>query len=287
MSDNLPAIVEDDEFSIDGLEDFDDTRISMPRIAIVGDEGVFKDGNSGEEFTTLTGVPLGMIKQRAMFPKGTAELGPPQCKSNDAQTGYPSFDGDEDRIFPWDEAGLNPHGQNKDEHGRVTINCKDCPFARWSKVKGKDEKPRCTERHTYPLLYSTNGSSDYDHAGVLSIQSSSMSNSNRFLSAFKTARQPLYTATVELTLDKKKNGMVKYSVVQFKRLGTTDVADRPTFSEQLAGIREYLRRPPRFEGEGGPAEGTPEENANAKETIDSVEFSNPLSNYGKDDEIPF
>lgn len=300
MSDNLPAVIEDDDFTVDGLEDFDDARISMPRIAIVGDEGTFKDSNTGEEFTVLTGIPLGMIRQRAMFPSGTSELGPPQCKSNDGEIGYPSFDGDEDRVFPWDDAGLNPHSQDKDEFGRVILKCvkKDpntgklvpvCPFAQWTKGKGgKNDKPRCTERHTYPFLYSKDGDTkNFPNAGILSIQSSSMSNSNKFLSGFKTSKKPLYSAVVQLTLDKKKNGMVKYSVVQFTKLGVTDIVDYAGFSEQYQGIREFLRRPPRFEGEGGPVEGDAASNADAKSTIDSQEFSSPVSNFGDDDEIPF
>ena len=246
-----------------GLEDIQDDVTAVPRIGINHKGGTFKDTLSGEEFPKMYGVALGMIRQRVMWEPGDIEPGAkPQCKSQDAKTGYPNMSGKPGESFPWQEApGLDPNTQPTDEHGRIIISCEGCPFTEWGKrdAKGKSKPPPCKERHTYPIIYNTTPSSNgvyeppYMESGIVSFQGSGIAPSKKFLSGFVRAKLPLYSALIEIGLDVNKRGMVEYSVPNFKKISNVPQDEWELYARDLPTMREYLTRAPRPGDDSDPA----------------------------------
>lgn len=239
-----------------GLEDIENEVSGVPRIGINHRGGTFKDSLSGEEFPTIYGIMLGMVKQRVMWEQGDIEPGAkPQCKSQDAKTGYPNMSGKPGDSFPWKDApGLDPNTAPKDEHGRTILSCDSCPFAEWGprNEKGKPTPPRCNERYTFPVLYNKEAppatglyAPPYMESGIVAFQGSGISPSKKFLSAFVRGKRPLYSAVVQIDLDTNKRGMVEYSVPRFTKLGDVPQDDWELYARELAPLREYLRKPPR------------------------------------------
>jgi hypothetical protein len=256
VAENLPAVQQALEEYGTGLEDISADEVAIPRITINHADGVFKDRLTGEEFPEMHGILLGMIKQRVMWHPEISENSDsrPQCKSSDAQTGYPNLEGPrlEDK-FPWQDApGLDLNSLPKDEHGRVVIACATCPFAKWGEKKpGKttSEPPRCSERHTYPIMYTTQPGLPIDRAGIFSVQRSGIKDSKTFLAGFVQTKMPLFSAYVTIALLRKKRGMVNYAIATFKKTGPVPQEDWADYAKELAGIREFLRQSPRFDGE--------------------------------------
>ncbi len=238
-----------------GLEDIEDEISAVPRIGINHSAGTFKDSLSGEEFANIYGVLLGMVKQRVMWEKGDIEPGAkPQCKSQDAKTGYPNMGGKPGESFPWKDAPvLDPNLAPKDEHGRITLACETCPFAEWGprNEKGKSTPPACKERYTFPVLYNREdpGSSLYSppfmESGIVAFQGSGISPAKKFLSAFVRNKRPLYSAVTKISLDVNKRGMVVYSVPTFTKLTDVPDDDWELYARELGPLRDFLRRPPR------------------------------------------
>lgn len=250
---NLPAVQDAlDEYGT-GLEDISPDEVAIPRITINHADGVFKDRLTGEEFPVMNGILLGMIRQRVMWHPEISENGDgrPQCKSSDAVTGYPNMEGprQEDK-FPWEDAkGLDPNVLPRDESGRITIACATCPFAKWGDKKPgatTSPPPRCSERHTYPIMYTTDAGQPIDRAGIFSVQRSGIKDSKTFLAGFVQAKRPVFSSYAEISLERKKRGMVNYAIAKFKKTGPVPEEDWPKYAQELAGIREFLRQPPRF-----------------------------------------
>lgn len=230
-----------------GLEDFDSSRVTMPRLNIVHRDGVFENGQTSEKFSLVTGIALGMVKQRAMFHKemGKEKL-KPQCKSTDAQTGYPTMEGNTKDLFPWDKVAFTPNDLDKDEYGRPQIACATCPFAQWGPNR---TPPPCAERHAYPILFSDaedfKPGDEMPHRGIITFQKSGIKPSNTYLSSFRSGGTPLYGAYTRISLRREETGTVVYSVPRFARVGSTDQDDWRSYSDEYRALREYLRQPPR------------------------------------------
>lgn len=241
-----------------GLEDIEDEVTAVPRIGINHSGGTFKDSLSGEEFPSIYGIALGMIKQRVMWEQGDIEAGAkPQCKSQDAKTGYPNMSGKPGDSFPWNEAtGLDLATSAVDEHNRPIISCASCPFAEWGAkdAKGKSKPPRCKERYSFPVLYNRQSpeslglqpySPPYMDSGIVAFQGSGIAPSKKFLSAFVRSRRPLYSAVIRISLDVNKRGMVEYSVPVFQKLGDVPEDQWEIYARELGPLREFLNKPPR------------------------------------------
>lgn len=284
------ATTGESEWDDTGLEDFDSTRISMPRLSIEHPDGMFKNSQTTETFGKIRGVFLGMVKQRAMFhgemPK-EGKLGP-QCKSSDAETGYPTMKGKPEDLFPWSEVAFKPADLEKDEFGRPTIKCSACPFAQWDNKK----PPRCAERHAYPVLFSSDEGwtpgDEMPNRGIVSFQKSGIKPSIQFLTVFKNQKAPVYSQYAEISLQREKRGSVVYSVPVFKRLGATDREVWPEFSADLKGVREFLRQPPR-PGEDEESSGGSKPASSVVESTAKVSESAPVADpwASDDDDLPF
>lgn len=256
-SSNLPAIPDGLEGLDDGLEDFDG-GLQLPRLQLKHADRVFLDTATNEEYPTLVGIPLGMVRQRTMWPAEVGdEKGRPQCKSSDGIDGYPNMnDQGTDFEFPWEDFPISAEQASKDEFDRPVLKCTGCPFAEWTRnKKGKPVPPACKERYTFPFLYTTERRADgslnpkgpFDSAGVFSLQGSGIRPARQYMSRFKASRLPLYAAVVEITLRGESRGSVEYSVPEFKKLDNTSQSDWQMYSEQLQGVKEYLKAPPRPE----------------------------------------
>lgn len=247
---NLPAVPGHLET---GLDDFNPNEASIPRLSLNHKAGTFKENLTGTEYPALQGVILGLVKQRTMFNTEMPAEGSmkPQCKSNDAITGYPTMEGAREELFPWREFGANPAELPTDEFGRPTIPCASCPFAQW----GANRKPpRCAERYTLPMLYAVDGNdTELSGAGIISFHKSGIGPSKQYISSFVRAKKPLYTAVTVIGLDQHKRGMVEYSTPNFKKIGETDPEAWEDFSAQYKALREFLRQPPRADEENADA----------------------------------
>lgn len=250
---NLPAVQDNNASTVaTGLEDLDPNEIAIPRIRVEHAKGVFIDSLTGEEFPTMYGVLLGMVRQRVMWAKEVVDGGRPQCKSSDAITGFPNMEGpDADSKFPWAASGLAPEAQPTDEHGRIVIACNTCPFAQWGprKANGKSDPPPCKERFTFPIMYSTKEGGVVDRAGIVSFQGSGIKPSKDYMASFVRSSKSLYTAITEISLDMQKKGMVVFSTPRYKRIGDTAESEHEAWKEEMAQLRDFLRRAPRFNGE--------------------------------------
>ena len=236
-----------------GLEDLDPNEVQVPRIKVDHPNAVFKDGITGDEFPALDGVLLGMVMQRTMWRRdyNGENDARPQCKSNDAAIGFPNMDSsNQDDHFPWNEAvGINAATLEKDEHGRLTIPCAACPFSKWTGTRQKPKPPRCSEIHSYPVMYRSEDGGEIDRAGIVSFKGSGIRPSKQFLKSFAAAKRAVYTSEVRVTLRPEQNGMIRYAVPEFSRTGSVPESEWKAYAEELKGLREILREPPRFSGD--------------------------------------
>lgn len=63
-----------------GLEDIGAGELTVPRLEIVHEQGVFRDRNSKAEYSTLNCIILGVVKQRIMWDKTVDDGDKPQCR---------------------------------------------------------------------------------------------------------------------------------------------------------------------------------------------------------------
>jgi hypothetical protein len=229
-----------------GLEDFDPSEASLPRVQIVHKDGLFVDKQTNEQFPKIYGVFLGLIKQRAMWAKELEDDSKPLCKSNDAEWGYPNVTGPSHSLFPWAASTLDPNQQPRDEEGRITIKCETCPMAQWGRSSTKSTPPPCSERYTMPIHYSTTPGGQLDRAGIVSFHRSGITPLKAFISAFSRMRQPLFSAYMELGLSLQKRGQVDYSVPTVKRGAAVPPENWEDFAREYRSIREFLRQRPRM-----------------------------------------
>lgn len=282
-----------------GLEDFDVSRVTMPRLNIVHRDGVFENGQTSEKFSLVTGIALGMVKQRAMFHKemGKEKL-KPQCKSTDAETGYPTMEGNTKDLFPWDKVDFTPNDLARDEYGRPQIACATCPFSQWGPNR---TPPPCAERHAYPILFSDaedfSPGDEMPHRGIITFQKSGIKPSNTYLSSFRSGGLPLYGAFTRISLRREETGTVVYSVPRFARVGSTDREDWRSYSDEYRALREYLRQPPRPPEGAEAREAEPARPTSSGAVLDegrvaaaapaAAPKSAPAAVIDDDDELPF
>lgn len=224
---STPAVIDND--AVEGLEDFDmATDAVMPTLRIDHTEGVFKDGQSGEEFTELNVILLGLVKQRVLWePEIEEDKSGLLCRSYNFQIGHPN-----EEKFPYAEAGFTP--------GDTPLPCESCKLKEWG-THPKRSAPWCSSQLTFPLLRITDGGNMVPC--LFTVQRSALKDAQAYCSAFAGERVPLYTAITNLTLDNRKRGSVKFSVPKFKRTSKTEEASWNDFAQNYRSIREFIQRP--------------------------------------------
>lgn len=218
----LPAIPADDML---GLEDLSMSDVALPRINILGIDGVFEHSLSRERFERLDCVILGLVRQRILWP---AEMGdeksPPLCRSMDFKVGTPSAD------FPLQAAGLKSLPD--------VISCETCALKEWgSHPQGK--RPWCGEQwHFAIMLLDNDGAMS---PAIWTVRSSGITPARGYLSSFLTKRKPSFTNVTHVTLDQRKRGTVRYSVPIFAMGDRTDAELYPVFRDTYLAARSFLQ----------------------------------------------
>ena len=264
------AVATSSDAGIDGLEDFESSDLVMPRLKIVGKDATFEDNLTGEAHSKITVVLLGLVKQRILWAPEVEEGDGPLCRSLDFSTGQPYV-----KEFPWKESGFDRRAAEDAsvDADNPTLGCASCALKEWG-TNPRGSTPWCSEQHTYPLMLNAGG--DNWMPAILTLQRSGIKASKAYTSGFARARQPLYTAITEISLQPQKRGTVDYAVPLFKKLGATDEADYPEYAQNYRQIREFLQSSRNTEetdstprkGDGGAAPGV-------------------VPSYGADDEPPF
>lgn len=258
----------DGDFADIGLEDVSQSDVAIPRIKILHKEGLFEDSLTNQKFDKLTGVLLGMVKQRIMFHPQVDEGDKPQCKSPDFEHGFPnsSEETKPQKRFPWAESNfdratarpLTLATDGYDSNGLVALDCGSCVFAQWGADK---TPPRCAEQHTFPIMYDTTGEGILTPA-LLTIQKTGIKPSRNYISGFAQRKTPMFTVYTEITLETFTRGSVTYSVPKFRQLGPTNRDDWADFSDRMKGIRSFVRQAPRNRDESEDAPVAPSDNTN-------------------------
>jgi hypothetical protein len=156
---NTALAVQDEIPGDDGLGDFDQSDIVIPRVKIVqamseeGTQGKFRINLTGDEFDSMNVVFLKFSKGRVYFPKDS-DADEPTCKSNDGALPASTIE------------------------APIAAKCETCPLSQWSDKK----PPQCSE--TYNFL----GVTVEDLFPFwLSLKGMSISPTKRFLSSVKIA----------------------------------------------------------------------------------------------------
>jgi hypothetical protein len=207
---------------------------------------LFINNQTGEEYSTFTGVPLGIVRGRVFFPAEVGEgASKPLCKSPDGKTGYPSVNPalPPDKRFPWAKSGFDEDTAPLDIRGHKPLPCDACAFSNWIDNK----PPPCSEQWTIPMIYprvQTDGSTSWDNLILVTFQKSSMTPAKKYVSWFKQNRKPLFSAMVTIGLDQKKRGNVSYVEATFKREADTMREDYPMYADFYSQLAGYLHEPP-------------------------------------------
>ena len=225
----------DDAEWLVGMEDFDVSDAGIPRMKIVGDEGVFEDQSTNINYESITGVVLGFLKQRIMFDIGDGEDHPePLCRSNDFKTGQPSVD------FPIDESGVAVTMEQIEEG--VKIACETCNLKEWgTSPDPKRETPWCSEQWVFVVLGKLDEDSDVLSPAIFTFKGSGIAASKKIVAQFHRAKKPMFSKHVTISLEQKKRGSVRYSTPVFELTGDTDRSDWPDYVENYQTVEAYLR----------------------------------------------
>ena len=267
------------EFGNVGMEDVGAADLVIPRLSIKHAEGVFVNNLSKEEIPVLNAVILGLVKQRIMWDDDVEEGDKPQCKSPDHDHGFPQMreDIEYSKQFPWDQSNFDKANFPPNERGLIELPCNSCVFNQWGKDprSGKSIPPRCSEQHTYPLAYTTDGGESYTTA-IVTFQRTGIKPSKSYLSTFAQANMPMFTSFTELTLQVNKRGTVEYSVPIFKKGGPTDRNNWRQYADSYVQIREFLRTPPRGQGEDEGDPVAPSDNTNTAPVVQTAPAAPPV-----------
>lgn len=229
-----------------GLEDATIADVVIPRLRIVHKEGMVENNLTKEKWSSLTCIILGLVKQRIMWHEDVDDDDKPMCKSPNFEFGFPNNSDEQPKAkrFPWAESNFDPahFPADKGINGLVTLPCESCRFTQWSADR---KPPKCSEQHTYPLLYSHPEDPENFLPALFTVQRTGIKPSRAYLSNFVNAKRPMFTALTEITFTQHSRGSVEYSVPVFKQLGKTDQDSWQEYGNTFIGIREFVKAFPR------------------------------------------
>jgi hypothetical protein len=226
-----------------GLEDVDQSDLTIPRIRIIHKEGKFQDNLTNTVMDELDCILLGVVKQRVMFHKDVDESDRPMCKSPDFQQGFPneSEEQPKNKRFPWAKSNFNRDDFAQGDN-RIVLPCKSCIFAQWD--KGDWKQPPCAEQHTYILYYTPDGGESWS-PGLFTVQKSGIKPSRTYLSGFANQNKALFTVRTRVTLKVGQRAQVIYSVPTFIKGAESDRDRWDEFANTYRTVRDVIRQPPR------------------------------------------
>lgn len=252
-----------DDMSGLGLEDASDTDIVIPRLNILHNKGLFQNNLTKAEWPALNVIMLGLVKQRIMWHTKVEDGDKPQCKSPNFLQGFPNSNEEtkKEKRFPWAESNFNSEDfpSTQGVNGLTTLPCESCVFTQW----GADRSPpKCSEQHTYPLLYSDPADPENWMAAILTVQRTGIKPSRSYLSAFVQANKPMFTVYTQIGLTQASRGTVEYSVPTFKTVGPSDQNRWMEYANRFRTIRDFVKSAPRNRDEDDHEGGRSRSNVN-------------------------
>lgn len=252
-----PTGAEVQQWQDTGLEDMSISDAVIPRIKIIGKEGMWADNLTDTHFPILYFISLGLVRQRVLFHPNVEDGDAPMCKSTDFNTGYPNPEPKNDKHFPWQLSGFNPADFPADASGQMgPLPCSGCQLKEWGSHP-TSQSPYCAEQWTMPIYYDSSGQAattdpsqgfQFEQAewtpAILTLQKSSLKPIRSYLSSFKAGNKPPFLNICKGTLKIGQRGQVVYSVPTFTK-GPESPRDRwEEFSTQYGEMRSFLTRPP-------------------------------------------
>ena len=232
-----------------GLEDFDTSDLTMPRLSIDHAEGAFKNSQTDELFPELIVILLGLHKSRIMWGEVSDgdDADPPLCKSPDTKHGFPNIDTElaASKRFPWDAQNVyTPADMKPLEIGdnlltMPSIGCKDCHFKNWN-TDPTGKKPWCSEEWTFPLLYQDPDDPEVWVPALFTIRRSGIKPARQYVTPFATKKTPIFTVATKLSLEHNRRGMVKYSTPVFSKVAKTDPDSWQDYYESFQSAKQFL-----------------------------------------------
>jgi len=265
-----------------GLEEFDQSDVVVPRLAIEHKEAMFRDTLSGQVFNPLTVIFLGLVKQRVLWHHVMEGNDMPMCKSVDFKGGFPNSSEDipREKRFPWDKSGFS-----KDTFDPTKpLPCEGCKLKEWGSHPD-GSKPYCTEQWSIPLLYDP-FSNDTWVPAIATFQKTSLTPIKAYLTSFIRATKPLFTVKTKIELKGAKRGTNEYAIPSFVTIEETDRGEYRGFSTTFTQIKQFLHNPPQgFDVDDQPA---PSENVNRppEEPASSATMETPTSTGPPPSEAP-
>lgn len=231
MSDaQVPDVVREEVYDVpEGLEDFDQKDMTIPMLKIDHDKAVIVDGLSGQEYSSLDLIAVGLVKQRVLWQAEIQDNDTPLCRSYNFKIGNPDTD-----RFPWKASGFTPDSDVTD------LPCENCKLKDWGSHPQR-EIPWCSEQHTYAVLQPL-GEDNWAPA-LFTIQRSAIKPSNAYLTSFMRAKEPLYVCITHIALDGQRRGNVDFAIPKFSRGVATDQGMWPFYAETYRNIREFVQTP--------------------------------------------
>lgn len=262
------------EYDDMGLGDIDASDLVIPRLNILHKDGLFKDNLSGQTYSELNVIILGLVKQRIMWSSENENNARPQCKSPDNAHGFPNVDpkASLSSQFPWEESNFEPSDavpisfgpgiapafpEGYSSNGSGCLNCAACKFTEWgtNPKTAKSVPPLCSEQHTYIVLYTPDGAGETWATALLTFQKTGIKPSKTYVSSFYQSKRPMFTVMTNIKLSVNTRGSVEFSTPIFRQGDPTDRNLWEEYADKMRSIRDIIRQAPRAEydeDEGAP-----------------------------------
>lgn len=270
---------------VEGLEDLEATDLTIPRLTIDHEGGVYVDSQTNERFEEFDCIMLGLVKQRILWPPTPGAEGEgPLCRAVDFQTGVP--DPAKWVVKHNGVTAVSVSGFTFDEVEAGNLSCANCGLKEWDSHPNNGT-PWCNEQFTFPIvrIMEDGGMAP----ALISFQRTGLKACKSYVSGFKQARRPLYTAITRVTAVHQKKGTVEYVTPSFAKIGDSDPTQHPAFSQQLHQIREFITTPRTFDDDSGSTTETKETAAPAAQAPVAESEPAPVKRAEPvaDDEEPF
>lgn len=225
-----------------GLEDVDASDLMMPQLKIIGKEALYEDSLSGERFSELNVILLGMVKQRVLWPAEVKEeKEAPLCRSYNFTEGVPGENFTKPGSGKNEPSPLSVSGFTEAQVEGGTLACLECKLQDWDSHPTRDT-PWCSEQHVFAVLVTEPGE-PLGYPAMLTLQRSSLKAAKTYLTAFARTKTPLFTVRTTLKLDARTRGSVEYAVPKFIKGEATDPDYHPQYAEFFYGVRDYVQTP--------------------------------------------
>lgn len=217
-----------------GLEDFDASDATIPRINLDHKQGAFRNNLTNETTDSLDLVVLGLVKQRVLWAVDVDEADGPLCKSLDHEHGRPYI-----KEFPWQATTFDAATVDADN---PTLDCSLCPLKEWGSHPTR-ETPWCSEQFVF-IVVTASG------PALITFQRSAVKAVRAYLSSFAQSGTPPFTVRTKIELQHQKRGSVEFSVPVFTKGEATAEDEWPEYAQEYLRIRAFIQTSRVRDGEG-------------------------------------